>query len=111
MASKQRQRAFRWNLPYGIWRCKDERQILYDRRYRPIAERSRHGHVTLIDDQWVYDIAEHRWFYDDATPEREKLKRAKRALEDWGILDEAIEHVRDRSPDVKVRLNSSLGGR
>lgn len=81
-----RLRNYRWKkLPYGRWTCPDGRQVLFDRRYRPMWQRSPDGFVSHADpSEWV-SYAEETWFYDDATPELDKHKAALVALQAWGI--------------------------
>jgi hypothetical protein len=55
-------------LPYGLWRCGDGRQVLFNRWYQPIFER-RGGEVRAADPtEWIDNIIEETWFYYDATP-------------------------------------------
>ena len=35
-----RREAIRWQLPFGRWLCVDGREVLFDRYYSPICERS-----------------------------------------------------------------------
>lgn len=93
----------RWSLPYGVWTCRDGREIIYDRRYRPIAQRLPGQPPSLVRDHWVTDISSRHWLYDDATPEAEKLRRAKQILTDWGlIIGQVIEHVGRRPLNSKA---------
>jgi len=88
----------RWCLPYGKWHCDDGREVLFDRRYGPIAEKYPGKPATLVDPfQWVDDITNReKRFYNDATPERDKCRAALVALEDWEITDEVLAELKKR---------------
>lgn len=59
----------RYSLPYGQWRCRDGREILFNREYRAIWER-RPGEPTRRADlgEWVKGIIDKQWFFDDGDP-------------------------------------------
>lgn len=71
-----RARNHRWNeLPYGLWRCANGREVLFNRRYQPIYERYDGITVPALRDEWVRFTAQY-WFYDDGTiPTRLRLER------------------------------------
>jgi hypothetical protein len=93
-----RQRERRWCLPYGRWTCGDGRQVLFDRRYCPVAEKYPDKPATLADHfEWVPNVKHHEFFYDDATPERDKCRAALVALEDWGLTDEVLAALKKRN--------------
>ena len=77
---------FWFNTPYGVWRCADGREVLFNREYRPIWERLPDGTVRAADPcEWVRFIVNHRWFFDDGTERREVLERTDAVLREWGI--------------------------
>lgn len=86
IASGNVSRVKRHFLPYGIWKCEGGREVLYDRRYRALLERSNGGPAILADgDEWIENIKEQSWFYKDGTPEQDKRKAAIAMLKEWGI--------------------------
>lgn len=52
-------------LPYGIWTCKDGREVVYNREYQPILQK-KDGVASYADrGEWVKDIVETKYLYDD----------------------------------------------
>lgn len=79
-------------LPYGKWICADGREVLFNRDYCPIWEKSPDGIVTSIapDTHVHYKTSEH--FYDDGSvsPYSKKsgtLEICLAVLKDWGVLE------------------------
>lgn len=68
------------DLPYGKWTCADGREVLFNRFYEPIFDRKPGMPVIQANPaEWIgYRKMEH--FYQDATPEREKVRKAEAAL-------------------------------
>jgi hypothetical protein len=65
----------RWLLPYGGWRCRDGREILFDRTYCPIVQRYPNCPPTMADrSEWVHHIIEERWFYHDGVKDKSSVK-------------------------------------
>ena len=60
-----KQLAYRMSLPYGIWVCED-RQVLFNREYQPIWDRSHEGIYAIQADpkEWV-KWKQQDWFYFD----------------------------------------------
>jgi hypothetical protein len=54
----------RENLPYGMWICADGREVLHNRRYKPIWER-RDGIVSAAHRNEHVEHVAAIWFYDD----------------------------------------------
>jgi hypothetical protein len=79
-------------LPYGMWTCADGREVLFNRRYRPIWQRRPGQSTTAADEnEWVPWVHQ-RWFYaDGASPWLNKvtLKRCADVLAAWGVQIEA----------------------
>jgi hypothetical protein len=81
----------RHKLPYGRWLTGDGREILFNRRYKPLWERRSGGAEratvpTPADrGEWVPGIVYQTWFYNDGT--RNKIKPSVAVLELWGIAD------------------------
>jgi hypothetical protein len=70
-------------LPYGMWRCADGRELLYNRFYEPIWQRTG-GTVTAADPkEHVLSIIHRSWFYEDRTVDKRSAGLA--ALAAWGL--------------------------
>ena len=51
-------------LPYGVWKCADGREVLFNRQYEPLWQRH-HGEIALADPkEWVRSVSE-VFFYND----------------------------------------------
>jgi hypothetical protein len=61
---------YRTSLSYGVWRCADGSEVLFDRRYQPMRRRHPDGHVTAADPAERIPFTEQVWFYNDATSPR-----------------------------------------
>jgi hypothetical protein len=71
-------------LPYGKWTCADGREVLFNRFYGPIWQRS-DGLTTAADStEWVKHIQQ-EWFYSDGTPRRGLQSRLNQILDDFGV--------------------------
>jgi hypothetical protein len=77
-------------LPYGIWHCRDGRKVLFSRRYIPLVQQSSDGKITEADPKERFDFTDQKWFYNDATPEKEKQIAAIKALSEWGLDERDI---------------------
>jgi hypothetical protein len=75
-------------LPYGMWTCEDGRQVLFDRRYRPLWQRRPGQRATVADpNEWVA-WEKQEWLFNDANPpwRNEKTKsKCYKILEAWGV--------------------------
>jgi hypothetical protein len=88
---RARAQARRKELPYGKYTTASGREVLFNRRYDGIAERTPDGKVSLLDPRvWVDDVIKQEWLYNDGTPEYEKRRRAVAALAAWGLHEQAI---------------------
>jgi hypothetical protein len=78
----------RLRLAYGKWTTASGREVVYNRRYRPIWHRSSIGDPWLPADfaEFVRDIIDHEWFYNDGHAERQKVRRATDAMRSHGII-------------------------
>jgi hypothetical protein len=64
------EKRMREDLPYGMWRCAGDREVLFNRFYRPIWQRFP---VALADrDEWVRGKVAQRHFYDAEPPWRSR---------------------------------------
>jgi hypothetical protein len=53
-------------LPYGRWLCSDGTEVLFSRRYKPLWSRSPGAAaVPMVGNEWIQNIVDERWFYDD----------------------------------------------
>ena len=74
------------DLPYGVWTCLDGREVLFDRRYRPLWERQKGSPPRRADaTEWVAHIVGQQFFYDYGTPKAARRSAALAALAAWGI--------------------------
>lgn len=73
-------------LPYGVWTRATGEEVLFNRFYQPIHERSPDGTIIRAANpkEWIKH-ADQRWFYDDRHSEAEKRRRAEAALRAFGI--------------------------
>jgi hypothetical protein len=72
-------------LPYGIWRCADGSELLFNRRYEVIHARDRRGKPLSIEPNSRVEWAEQKWYYTDVTPPFDKIRAGLAALAAWGI--------------------------
>jgi hypothetical protein len=83
-------------LPYGRWLCADGTQVLFDRRYCGLWQRSPAGVTIPAKNLWLENVEAEFWFFnDDCTPWHnnfipgfDALTRCVRALFDFGITIE-----------------------
>lgn len=75
----------RWNdYPYGVWTCKDDRSVLFNRFYEPIKQRVGLGEVEDANpEEWIKDIIKQEFFYNDTGTEKSKLTAATQAFKAW----------------------------
>ena len=67
----------RATLPYGIWTCADGREVLFNRYYKPIKQRTADGTVSVPSPTDTVPWIKQVWFYDDATVPRRDTKTRK----------------------------------
>ena len=74
-------------LGYGKWTTRNGREVVYNRRYRPLWERVSSGAPWQRANprEWVREIDGHEWFYNDGHDKRQKVSRAKSAMQALGI--------------------------
>lgn len=79
----------RENLPYGKWTCADGREVLFNRRYIPLWERSPSGVVAPANPKERVPKVREEWFYpsDSKAPWHDKAtrERCEAALTAWGL--------------------------
>ena len=57
----------RRTLPYGIWKCRDGREVIFNREYQPMIQR-KDGVDSYVDKNlWVEDIITVTYLYTDIT--------------------------------------------
>src|SRR5262249_19224517 len=74
------------HLPCGMYTTVSGREILFNRYYKPLGERSDGGKPQIANrNEWVPDIIKEKTvhFYKDRTPD--KASPGLEALRDWGI--------------------------
>jgi hypothetical protein len=72
--------------PYGVWTCANGRQVMFNRHYNAMWQRTADGKVSKADPrEWVECITHHQWLYNDGTPSKERNRRCHAALLEWGI--------------------------
>jgi hypothetical protein len=91
-------------LPYGKWICVDGTEVLYNRDYAPIWQKSPKGNVTKIDaDTWVEHIDHSKHYYDDRTApyygNKQTFELCLRVLDEWGVKDK-LPQVFDLWPEA-----------
>ena len=73
-------------LPYGVWRTVDGREVMFDRKYRPMWQRQAGGRATPADPaEWVQRIAEQQWLWEDRTPARARAAAITAVVSDWVV--------------------------
>jgi hypothetical protein len=73
------------DLPYGKWTCPDGREVLFNRFYEPIWQRHPEQPPLTADPLERVPWEGQEWFYDDATPARQKILRGEAVLAEWNI--------------------------
>jgi hypothetical protein len=85
-------REFRLRCPYGMWRCADGREVLFNREYWPILERRPGERAKPADpNEWVRWIEQEHFFDDANSPWHRRrpktaaqtLARCNRVLAEW----------------------------
>jgi hypothetical protein len=76
--------------PYGVWRCRAGREVLFNRSYWPILERygGRFPAKPANPGEWIEAIVGEKFFWDDYThPQRnpDALADMNAILIDWGL--------------------------
>lgn len=69
----------RKTLPYGMWTTKTGEEVLFNRHYHPIWSRKQGEKepTRFTETQWIKDIAQHDYFFNDGTSPFLKGKAAK----------------------------------
>jgi hypothetical protein len=81
-------------LPYYVERYADGREVLFDRTHTAFCERRPGQPASLMaPSKSVCDGEEigSEHFYNDGTPEREKLRAAMAVLEGWGMTQSVLD--------------------
>jgi hypothetical protein len=85
----------RKQLPYGIWRCADGREVLFAREYAPICERYPGQPPKMTSPTEIIPWKHQEWFYRDATPPAEKLRIAEAKLAEWDMVAPVVARVEE----------------
>jgi hypothetical protein len=82
-----------WQMPYGCYHCADGREVLFDRDYAPMCQRHPGQAPTLANPKEWVKYARQEWFYDDGTPQRERVRIQTAKLREWGMLETVTEQI------------------
>jgi hypothetical protein len=90
--ASRRECEMREKLPYGIWTCTDGREILFNRKYRPLWERYPGKPAIAADpDEWI-SWSTQEWFFNDGNlpwnkhdAGRRSLARCQAILREWDV--------------------------
>jgi hypothetical protein len=90
--SRTTQAYWRHVLPYGKWTCRDGREVLFNRDYRPILQRRPNRPVEVADPSERIPFIQQMWFYSEEelvgrsrVPSKRLLQRINGALAAWSI--------------------------
>ncbi len=102
----------RWELAYGCYHCANGREVLHDRNYAPICERTPDMPPRMADPhEWIKHIVRREWFYNDATPEPQKMKIAKAKLVEWGMLEPVMAEIEEAIKEWRTSPERRFLGR
>lgn len=79
-------------LPYGKWKCADGTQVLFNRDYCPIWQKSKNGVVSSIEpDIYIEKEGPGEFYFNDRTApwygDKQSLAECIGILEKWGVRD------------------------
>lgn len=81
----------RLHLPYGKWICEDGREVLFNRDYCPIWEKSAHGVVGLIEPGTYVEHTQTDFYFDDSNApyynNNITVNRCLSVLDEWGVKE------------------------
>ena len=73
-------------LPYGRWvRICDGAECLHDREYRSLWQRTAGGPAVPFTPAGDGLMRRGEWFYNDATPEQDRVAAGVAVLKAWGL--------------------------
>jgi hypothetical protein len=93
MRKSARSEFIRQHLAYGMWTCRDGREVLFTREYRPICERYPAQPARLANPGEFVPWVNQQWFYNDGTPPAAKLRIASAKIEEWGMTAPVMERI------------------
>lgn len=76
----------RESLPYGKWTCEDGREVLFNRRYKPIWQRRDGEAATPGDPNERVKFTKEEWFYSDENApwlDKNTRQRCEAELKEW----------------------------
>lgn len=98
-------------LPYGKWKCADGREVLFNRDYCPIWQRSSDGIATSIKPDVHVPDEDSEFYYNDGTAPYYNndmtIKNCLSILEDWGVA-EINSKVLELIPIAKAKRDFGL---
>lgn len=73
--------------PYGVFICASGREVMFNRRYKPMWQRdSAEAPARPADPaEWVAGIVEQHWYYSAATAFEDRPALFRPELEAWGL--------------------------
>jgi hypothetical protein len=83
----KRRRLRYYMAAYGVWRCRDDKRVVFNRAYVPVWEKRPGGERTLLaKGYWVEGIVATSWFYTDSDRDESlKLRKALAGMVKLGI--------------------------
>jgi hypothetical protein len=106
------QRAADNDIPYGVWLCDDQTEVLFDYQYRPIWKRCGENPAVRADPTEWFDWSEVYWFYDHSLRPDNCPRLAKTTAL---VLDEFVSggplYVRRWRPSFAGKLMGKMVGR
>jgi hypothetical protein len=89
----------RWRTPYGLWTCADGREVIFNRDYLPIRERSDGEVKSANHKEWV-EWTGQRYFHDgDDRPRSALLKRLEKVLAEFNAGKDVRQYLDQEPPD------------
>lgn len=91
---------WRRRYPYGVWTCEDGKQVLFNRKYESILQRSPGGYVVDWPEPQKEQVnfVKEAWFYgDDDSPRhcdetRDRLRKVVKAFHEGRDVEEYAKH-------------------
>lgn len=96
--------SLRRRLPYGVWCDAAGREVLFNRDYQPLWNRSPNGVVSPADPAEQVEKTDQRWFFTDDNPpwkDKATLALCKDVLAAWGITGDAGDAGRSKATEAR----------
>jgi hypothetical protein len=72
-----------YSLPYGVWRCADGREVLFDRSYHPIWQRRPRGIASEVREWEAVNWEKQFFFYTTDADWASTIPKLQNALDDF----------------------------